>query len=657
MHRGCVQPSGRYHSSEFLFPTLLAVLFAVGMCAAHLLVLPVSDAILPWQRELYPTVNTLPGKLVYGALVASLGFCSAWRLFRASHRNVGAMFSWMLVLCVTLAFTIGNPVSPPFAIGFWATLTAWLYLGRDRCRVVSSCKLLGKAFFRPAAVVVVGLFAVFCLILPLKTPVVASSGAQLASLNNHYSGFMPGFDLVRGDSAMPIGVLNYGLGPALLVGGFYQLFSPITPDLVRLSLPIKFYQFVALLIVALALHTLNRKHWFPLFAVVLASTPTFSSVSDAIYYPNLSGIRYLSVFFVILLLARSASAGVLGIASALSLLYAVETGVVASIGAFTFLVVFSYVAGMGLKSLVRPLSRYLLGTCSLLPGIYLFGTSQSRGQGAASSSFLLDFASGFCGISTLPSPFSILIFLFASCAVYRGFSRAGRGCAHRIDAYQAAVGSMMLVWLFYYINRMHPYNLWVQSAFLVMLFAPRVSLSLARLLRQGSIFAQSFVVLSTALLVAVSVEHVTTSVRDVREWHSRVLAVQGLSGNVTDLSVPDPLHAGVIAQIDALRGISDKNEYLVVSSLSTDVRALGFNQGVPWYDLFADILTRSTLDRARDWIELHGPRFILLDDPSGTIAQDANPQTAQLQALVGGLSSYREVAKRDGWITFERSGT
>ena len=139
--------------------------------------------------------------------------------------------------------------------------------------------------------------------------------------------------------------------------------------------------------------------------------------------------------------------------------------------------------------------------------------------------------------------------------------------------------------------------------------------------------------------------------------YSRVLAVQGLSGNVTDLSVPDPLHAGVIAQIDALRGISDKNEYLVVSSLSTDVRALGFNQGVPWYDLFADILTRSTLDRARDWIELHGPRFILLDDPSGTIAQDANPQTAQLQALVGGLSSYREVAKRDGWITFERSGT
>ena len=654
MQRGCVQQGGRYPSSDSLFPTVLAVLFAVGICAAHFVVLPVSDEILPWQRELYPTANTLPGKLVYGALMASLCFGSLWRLLRPRHGSSGGSFSWMLALSVFLAFVIGDPVSLPFALGFWATLTAWLYLGRNQRLLAPSFESLGRLFFQPISVVVVLLLTTFCLALPLITPVVASGGAQLVSLNNHYSGFMPGFDLGTGTGEASIGVLNYGLGPALLVGGFHRLFSPLTSDLVRLSLPIKFYQFVALFFVAVTLRTLNRKNWFALVAVVLASTPTFSSVSDAVYYPNLSGIRYLSILLMLLLLARSASPGVLGIASALSLLFARETGFVASIGAFTFLVVSWYAPGVGLKSLVRPFLRYLFGISAFVPGYYLSGYMQSSGKGVSTSSFVNDFVSGFGGISTPASPFSVLLFFFASYGVYRGFSRAGCGRARKLDAYQASVGSMMLVWLFYYINRMHPYNLWFQSALLVMMLAPRFGFSLMRLLRRGSISARSSIIVSTALVVALSADHLVASVGDLREWYYRVYAVQGLRGNVTDLSVPEPLHSEVVSRISTLRGLSPTSEYLVVSNLSTDVRALGFNQGLPWYDLFSDILTRSTLRRAHDWIDMHGPRFILLDNPSGGVAQDAAPQTAQLQALVRSLSSYREVATHGGWITFER---
>lgn len=649
-----MQQGGRYPSSEFLFPAVLAVLFAVGMCAAHFVVLSVSDEILPWQRELYPTANTLPGKLVYGTLMAALGFGSLWRLARPRSGSIGGLLSWTVALAVFLAFVIGEPVSLPFAFGFWATVTAWLYVGRNRHLIEPSCKSLGRVFFQPISIVLVVLAIAFCLTLPLITPVVASSGAQLASLNNHYSGFMPGFELATGAREAPIGVLNYGLGPALLVGGLHRLFSPLSLDLIRLSLPIKFYQFVALFFVVITLRTLNRKNWFALSALVLCSTPTFSSVSDAIFYPNLSGVRYLSILFMLYLLARSSPPVILGIASALSLLYARETGIVAAIGAVTFVVVVRYAPGVGLKSLMRPLLKYLIGISAFVPGYYLSGCLQSSDNGALASSFVSDFVSGFCGISTLPSPFSVLLFFFASFGVYQGFSRAGYGRARKLDAYQAGVGSMMLVWLFYYINRMHPYNLWFQSALLVMMFAPRFDFSLVRLLRRGSICARSSIIVSTALIVGLSAEHSTASLGDIRDLYYRVYAVQGLRGNVTDLSVPEPLHSEVVSRLRTLRAISPRSEYLVVSNLSTDVRALGFNQGLPWYDLFSDILTRSTLHKAHDWIDMHGPRFILLEDPSGAVAQDAVPQTAQLQALVRSLSVYREVATHDGWITFER---
>ena len=65
--------------------------------------------------------------------------------------------------------------------------------------------------------------------------------------------------------------------------------------------------------------------------------------------------------------------------------------------------------------------------------------------------------------------------------VLRSVWRARKGKLQATDIHEAAVGSIMLVWLMYYVNRMSEWNLWFELVLLVLLIAPRLSLSAASL--------------------------------------------------------------------------------------------------------------------------------------------------------------------------------
>lgn len=636
-------------------PARLTAFFLLGLFAVSFVHIPVSDSIIASHRGLYPMVSTAPAKIFYFSLLICIAVGCLARARAIPSRGVCVPAApqrrpLSVLGALAMIFALGEPVSIPFLLGFWCTVGFALLISCDSVRF-----RLARRFVRLvvpfASWIVLALFGFYCIALPFVTPVVASEGAQLVSLQNHYIGYMPG--LVRaalGDQAM-IGVLNYGAGSAILVEAIVRLARGC--DVV---FAIKSIQVGMLVVLGGVLFLVRRSAAVPLFALLVLASPTMSLLSPVLYYPNLSLIRFAPFVVTVGALAISSSLRTpcrwpLTALAALAALYAPETGLVAC-GA---ILIFIFLREVNARGCNQGLRTALLSAVAIGLAVVLARESSQLSDAhhrvLPSSTFFFDFIGGYCGISAWPSPLSVVAFFCGVHAVYRGACRAAGQRLGRWDAYQAAVGVMLLGWLFYYVHRMHPYNLYFQGALIVLLCAPRLSLSILRARSSGGML---YGVLLAATLVGLSCETWATSVRDAREFSARRIAAIREPALETDMKLLAPYATSVARQVAALRPLEPRSDYLVLTNLSVEARSLGFNALFPYLDPFIDVVSVESMSALVRWINERGPFLVVVDDPGSDLARSVPHQTRHLQEIIAGLFAYRRVKGEHGWIYYER---
>ena len=279
-------------------------------------------------------------------------------------------------------------------------------------------------------------------------------------------------------------------------------------------------------------------------------------------------------------------------------------------------------------------------------------TVQAGHDALPTSTFFVDFMRGYCGISTWPSPLSTIAFFCGAHAIARGAYRAGCRRLSRWDAYQGAVGVLILGWLFYYVHRMHPYNLYFQGALIVFLCAPRLRVSF---LRARSPRAILYGILIAGTLVGLSLDSIFLNVRASREFGARQIAASGEPSLASSIKVVAPYSLEAARQVSALRALEPRDRYVILTNLSVEARTLGFNLQFPWIDPFIDVLSVESMNALVDWINAHGPPVLVVDDPDSELSRSVPHQTRHLQEVAARASAYRKVTAEDGWIFYERT--
>ena len=223
-----------------------------------------------------------------------------------------------------------------------------------------------------------------------------------------------------------------------------------------------------------------------------------------------------------------------------------------------------------------------------------------------------------------------------------------------VDAYEAAIGTIMLVWLMYYVNRMAEWNLWFQLVLLALLIAPRITFEgwrqlFRKPLRYGVTFSMIIVCLIGGQLISSSFQFT----RQAIGWFGAQNQSCGDGMILDGKCLPWLRGSKFELQINALTEGYSPAETLVLSGVSTYARLHGFNDGFPWYGPM-EAIRKKDVELIVDWIEKHGPKYILADDPSYDIALAAPEHSRQIQSYLPHLVSYREVRRDAGWIILER---
>jgi hypothetical protein len=263
--------------------------------------------------------------------------------------------------------------------------------------------------------------------------------------------------------------------------------------------------------------------------------------------------------------------------------------------------------------------------------------------------------SGYSGLVDKPSTTATLLFFVATTAVLRSVWRARSGVLLSVDAYEAAVGTIMLVWLMYYVNRMAEWNLWFQWVLLALLIASRITLGgwqqlFLKPLRFG-------VTLPMVVACLIGGQLTDSFSQFAYQAAGRLVRWQHLGcddGMILDgKCLPRVRRSRFELQINALTEGYSPAETLVLSGVSTYARLHGFNDGFPWYEPM-EVVRKKDVEEIVNWIEMRGPKYILTDDPSYDIALAAPEHSRQIQSYLPRLVSYREVRRDAGWIILER---
>jgi hypothetical protein len=491
------------------------------------------------------------------------------------------------------------------------------------------------------------------------------SGTTLSNIESHYAmTVLPGYDFAQ--SGM-FERSNYGFSMVILSALACKIESILGAQDMQLIFAVKGCQIIAISMLLFAIYLLNKKHFLFISAVMLIATPALSTLSEAIDYPNQSGIRYIPLFIGIVLMAyemRREKQRLLlfSTVSALLILMSPEEGVVLSLGFLVFLVLKKYKPEAACRTTFKTAGLFFALTAIIFTLFYTFFCQLFyKSTSVNIFSFIKIFASGYGGLVGQPNVLATFVVFFGGVALVRGVLRARNGKVSSIDAYQAGVGAIMLAWLPYYVNRMAEWNLWVQASLLLLLFAPRIDFSFLRILSRKDHFCTLYISLGVSLMGAHMIFSTVQSwaphvVRYCRVIGSRPVKAAsygdqeaGRGYRVVCVDAPE-----IAKQLGFLEGITEKNDYLIISKFPTQIRLMGFNKNFPWYDPFGEIPRVSDFNSLIDWIETRGPHYLMIDDPASSISMEKPNHTQHFQQIVNSLPFYRKHKTDSGWVIYER---
>ncbi len=517
-----------------------------------------------------------------------------------------------------------------------------------------------------ASLVLIALALLWCM--PLASPLVISSLTELRWVESHYAAtVLPGFDMVSGRSTGTIERANYGVGMPVLVAACLftgQLFGAQEMGLVTV---VKIYQLIAIVLIGAIILLQNRRYGYHIFLLVIAASSfTLSGMGMAIGIPNQSGVRYVPILAGILCFAfelrrKQPRVYVLGIIAGAVTAFSPETGLALTAG----LLAASILCRFNVRSRVWSLYSSLLSFCMpyvcvfvllsltvarpILPGLWNNGLE-----------FLAIYGSGgYGGLVDRLSINAAMFFMLAGCTLVHLTIQVAAG--QRLlpqQVWQAGIATTMLIWIYYYVNRMAEWNLWFEWVLLALMISP----SLVRIIPTGASeqnwitggFSRTMVIYALCLLCGQICYSSWHTVGGFRKWLTSQANCRDASNFVRDMYIEGWHSSSLPRQFRVLRRYKSVRP-IVLCGFPRHVYRMGFNEGFPWYDVPTEVVFKRDLHVVGEWLDRHGPEYILAEGPESTTALVAPQHTQQIWLHLAYLRNYAEAFRHDGWVVFRRA--
>lgn len=402
--------------------------------------------------------------------------------------------------------------------------------------------------------------------------------------------------------------------------------------------------------------------------------PWISTAGGSIMGPTSSGLRFMNYPVAVLVLLctarlpRLAQALVMGLAAGYALLYNLETGICVSL---TF-IGYSIIAerARDVWAMVRRLSLLLLGALASVGGFALVFRMGLGKWPVISISKLLFFANlfsaGFAGLPLHFDPLAMMLLLYPAYLVVRLtgiWLRAGLSERMR---FKFSVSFLILVWMAYYFNRVHHWNLWTHTflfTFLIIDLLPRpmnVWKDWKGLLALGD---KRVPAMAFFLIFIIGPAFINTGLSELKvAWRSTAqrLALARDSSGMEHLS-------GLWVDSRCAQDIRTKSVYLAEASKEKRIVFVGANQfllqlhtgiffPLPVQDLFTESISTTCFLENVAALKAYAPEVILLDEMSK--CQGCFPERGPFRGeLVVRLApDYLLARSANGWKVLERVG-
>lgn len=644
-----------------------AMIFVLAMFFMSFIDLDISRMYYPWHIAEYRIQSTQWQIFFYVGFVMLVMLHLLQRISR-SDGEVFASLKETYVIPATVAFFFLAFILCRFHDWFlpgFGLVLAVLWVGTRL-----PCSDRGKVAQRLLVAVVAmlaGLFFLMFYLVPFFFPLFIADTAFLANLELHYAmTVLPGFELGHGVQDGLIGKQYYGFSMPLLMAGASVLTGFIDAAWTRLIVSVKLLQLVAAGLLLWNLYLLNKRHFLVLCVVTFCMVSALTTVGIPVYFPNQAGVRYVPLLLGLLFLTSQRNRKhpnplLFAMVSGVLIAANPETGLVFFCGCMLFLAVTAMNAKGGLLPAVTVVAMTGLLALACFAMAYK-GLSLVLVKSAHPEFFsnLRTFALGFGGTMSQPHVMAALVFLVGMHTLHRGFLKARLRLLTPIDAYQTAVGGIMVAWLLYYVAREDEWNLWFQSVLLIVCIAPRLKNPLRFLSRRRSPAA---VAIAATLVLAFTASSVT-SVMYNRSYLEHIRFFTSLPGVFTAFPHTEALYffhpadrAGYEAKMLYLDAIVEKSDYLVLSNLPVSVRMHGFNSNFPWYDLFGEINAPVKFENFVAWMHAFGPRYLVLDDDASSLSAKTPSHYAHYRYFLESLTEYTEVRRESGWVVYARTGS
>jgi hypothetical protein len=267
------------------------------------------------------------------------------------------------------------------------------------------------------------------------------------------------------------------------------------------------------------------------------------------------------------------------------------------------------------------------------------------------------FSSGYGGLSNKMSLYALLVFVIGSYSISNSVVLLKIGeLIHNKDSLIASIGLMMLLWLTYYINRMDDWNLWLNNLFIVILLSLMTSHVEVIRLKKSILFQTKLLnILIFSALIGILIKSLAFYTPKIYAFNQKNYACNIELVKATGFCFRDKSESEqILEKIEYLNHIKDKNSYLILSILSAQVRIKNFNPGFPWYEPFAEVITKKDFINIIRWINTSNIEYILTDNFNSDLSNTVPNKTKHLKDIIDNLPNYRIIGSNRHWFIYKK---
>jgi len=511
-----------------------------------------------------------------------------------------------------------------------------LKLNFNKIQETKLIKIAGYALF---------IYQIYLKILKPFTEInVYNSLSFVAASSSHYAA-----TILPADSLGTMYRTNYGP----LMNFVFYLAEQASTILVREDLTqifaMKFMQVFCIILLMICIFQISKKNFFWLtgLALSLSSSLSLSNID----FPNQTGARYFAFFLALnfLLMAKNyrvtpRSIFLNSLICSIFFVGSPEIGLVTT-AVYIYIVLFSSTLN-GIKYKTNLLIAVLL-LISLYSIIIERVLSEFfYPEGYDSPSYVQLFSSGYGGMLNKWIFEAVIFLLFAITILKEDFRKIK--LRTEIENLTPGIVSLMCVgWLFYYFNRQDSWNLW--PIYILCLLGLT-----SKLLEEKDV--KQFVIKQAIPLALIWTQIVASIVHDQHSFSSVKIDAEKMPKNgivVASGYFQNSASRELKSHFDHLRTNYEGSNTLVLSIFPNEIRRMGFNQNLPWYDPFSEVPLERDLQKIIEWIKKSDYQFVLIENKQSIFFDSSPTRVAHYYAIIDRVGEYSEKSNSHGWTIYE----